>query len=550
MGGPRRSAASAEQAASPRGARRRARRVCRWRGPHGASAHAPPDGRATWCRLARPRRPDARASTAAPRCCARMPRDDAADRVFRAIDAPAPAGGSTRRTACAWPRARAPHRRFDRAVPLLQARCRAPAQRDDLLFSIGRARFVAEDYATAERTYLGGGRHRRRGGARHLPVPRRPLRPSCGDDDRQPSGSSARDRAGATPAGTRRPAARPGAARGRPPKRPALCLVAPAAGAPAPARSASPRPRRISASSTRLGFPRKRGRPRSPTRRRAVVAGRHGAAGRELARGRPRPGASAAEADYWSARGLERAIPQRALDAHLRAAASRERVAVRALRAEAPSEAARRARAKERSAQLPPEAEAARRAGDLVPRAALLTDAALLAPPGAARGARRGCATSTARLPAYARPRTCSRFPSRSFRSRDPRAPATRTDVLLAMGLFDDATDGVAERYPLASPELALTRAEPPAPRRPRASLDPRRGSRSCRRCPTTSCRSCFPGCARASSTRALPDARSRRMRCASGPTRGWCWRSCARSPASTRGPARRRPRAGCCSSS
>jgi hypothetical protein len=79
--------------------------------------------------------------------------DDAADRVFRALDDPryldrlGPAQwvllGESARS----------HRHFDRAIPLLERALPAlPAQREELLFSIGRAYFGQEDYPTAEKT--------------------------------------------------------------------------------------------------------------------------------------------------------------------------------------------------------------------------------------------------------------------------------------------------------------------------------------------------------------------------------------------------------------
>src|SRR6185436_10362015 len=49
------------------------------------------------------------------------------------------------------------HRHFDRAIPLLErALAASPAQREELLFSIGRAWFGQEDYEKAEKAYLAG----------------------------------------------------------------------------------------------------------------------------------------------------------------------------------------------------------------------------------------------------------------------------------------------------------------------------------------------------------------------------------------------------------
>jgi soluble lytic murein transglycosylase len=83
--------------------------------------------------------------------------DDAAERVAEALDKPdllarlAPADrvlvGEAARS----------HRRFDRAVEILEAaRPALPARRDELVFSIGRARFGQERYEEAEKIYLEG----------------------------------------------------------------------------------------------------------------------------------------------------------------------------------------------------------------------------------------------------------------------------------------------------------------------------------------------------------------------------------------------------------
>jgi tetratricopeptide (TPR) repeat protein len=83
--------------------------------------------------------------------------DDAAERVAEALDKPdllarlAPAD-----RALVGEAARS-HRLFDRAVEILEAaRPALPARRDELVFSIGRARFGQERYEEAEKIYLEG----------------------------------------------------------------------------------------------------------------------------------------------------------------------------------------------------------------------------------------------------------------------------------------------------------------------------------------------------------------------------------------------------------
>ena len=83
--------------------------------------------------------------------------DDAAERVFRALDRPEVLRGATTEERMMLGEAARLHRHFDRAVELLSsARAGLPARQDELTFSIGRAFFGNEKYEEAERTYLQG----------------------------------------------------------------------------------------------------------------------------------------------------------------------------------------------------------------------------------------------------------------------------------------------------------------------------------------------------------------------------------------------------------
>jgi len=83
--------------------------------------------------------------------------DDAAERVSLALDLPQVLGSLAPADRVLVGEAARGHRRFDRAVEILQAALPLlPARRDDLTFSIGRARFGQERYDEAEKIYLAG----------------------------------------------------------------------------------------------------------------------------------------------------------------------------------------------------------------------------------------------------------------------------------------------------------------------------------------------------------------------------------------------------------
>jgi soluble lytic murein transglycosylase-like protein len=83
--------------------------------------------------------------------------DDAADRVGLALDKPEVLARLPPADRVLVGEAARSHRRFDRAVEILRAALPLlPARRDELMFSIGRARFGEERYDEAEKIYLDG----------------------------------------------------------------------------------------------------------------------------------------------------------------------------------------------------------------------------------------------------------------------------------------------------------------------------------------------------------------------------------------------------------
>ena len=83
--------------------------------------------------------------------------DDAAERVALVLDKPELLARLAPADRVLVGEAARAHRRFDRAVAILQAaRPFLPARRDELVFSIGRTRFGEERYEEAEKIYLEG----------------------------------------------------------------------------------------------------------------------------------------------------------------------------------------------------------------------------------------------------------------------------------------------------------------------------------------------------------------------------------------------------------
>jgi soluble lytic murein transglycosylase-like protein len=380
--------------------------------------------------------------------------DDAADRAAIALDTPAALALLTADDRVRVGESARIHRRFGRAVALLGATVsELPARRDELLFSIGRSHYFAEDFAAAQRTYVqGASTADAEARARFLYHAARAAQ-LAGDDK---GAETLLLRAlGAAP----RPPAR--TARGR--------RSAPSAEAP---RACLVRVQlvRLYASQKRFDAalpqlaalrgarcPGELGEATVAFASAAIVAGHPRSAHAALVASPP-AGVSRAEGEYWSARVLETLDPRRAVDAHLallRPATVSPFARFAAARLEGPLSRA----AGQRAAALPAAAAAARARGDLAGARRLLTDAVLLAPAASRDEALARLRAAYGDAPGYAagldlRPLTPPRL------SADPARTFSRTETLLALGLFDDAADGVPALYAGSGAEATLTRAE------------------------------------------------------------------------------------------
>jgi soluble lytic murein transglycosylase len=389
--------------------------------------------------------------------------DDAADRVFRALDAPRFLDRMGTPDWVLLGESARSHRHFDRAIPLLErALAAAPSQREELLFSIGRAWFGQEEYEKAERTYLAGVEAARDADSRINFLYHAARSAQLRDDDAAAEKYLTR----AIAAGPRSPvrARRPARRRGR------------AAPAPAPPVEA---PRAAVAYTQRLRL--RLGARRYPDAEKdlrqiqhlfpgsdavrdatlayaaaLIEAGRAPAGVRELDRLSLRLAEmDTAEVDYWKARGLERTDPHRAVAAY-----------VRVLRAQVPTHfayfARRRlaepslaARVQAEREDLASTARAREQAGDLAAARRAQTDVVLLTPPAEQAQALSDLASLYRQQPSY---HAVLDLQPQPFPGLPLPENAGRLEQLLGLGLFDDAIDDVLERYPLAPPESALTR--------------------------------------------------------------------------------------------
>ena len=382
--------------------------------------------------------------------------DDAADRVGLSLDAPAALALLTADDRVRVGESARVHRRFARAVALLSAaQAELPARRDELMFSIGRTHFVAEDYAAARRTYVqGASTADSEARARFLYHAARAAQ--LGGDDKEsealllralgaaprPPARTAPRTAGPDDGTRRRVALVPRAAAARPPVRQPEALR----GRRAPAGSAPRRPLSGGArrGHRRVRVGRDRGRPRGHGAR-ALVAS-------------PPAGVSRSEGEYWSARALETLDPARAVDAHLallRPATVSPFARFAAARLEGPLARVARPRA----AALPASADAARARGDLVGARRLLTDAVLLAPPAAQGAALARLREAYAEAPGYASGLELRALAPPRLTAESGARPLADGDAA-ALGLFDDAADGVPALFPGNGAEAALTRAD------------------------------------------------------------------------------------------
>jgi soluble lytic murein transglycosylase-like protein len=200
-----------------------------------------------------------------------------------------------------------------------------------------------------------------------------------------------------------------------------------------------------------------------------VAAGRHGEARRELE-------ALAAwrrddsQLSYWLGRGREADDPDGALQSYLQALRGLRPTHLAHFARERVEGPLREAAARE-SQRLAAEAQAAVAAGDVERARARQTDAYLLAAPAERPQARARLEGVYRRLPGYGEalglaPQPFPALPvatppvSAESAALGPPPPPPRLDLLLALGLFDDAADLVGKRYPLDEAGTGLTQAE------------------------------------------------------------------------------------------
>ncbi|HUF16409.1 MAG TPA: transglycosylase SLT domain-containing protein [Thermoanaerobaculia bacterium] len=366
--------------------------------------------------------------------------DDAAERIFRAFDQPDILAMLRPESLALVGFTAQSHRHYDRAVEILTATLeRLPSRSDDLIFAIGRSQFGAEEYAAAEQTYLRGARSTGNAEpkATFLFHASRAAQLQ-GDDVRaerlMTEAIAVPGRFGATSAAlTQRTRTRLQQKRFD------------------EAQSDLAQLRRL--------FPRSRGLVEASVAVATsfIAAGNNGAAIRTLD-AVPRNLFDAydhSEIAYWKARALEQSNPAASFGLYLEV-----------LRSPAPTHFAYFARDRLQSASLSDKAvvEARRRGaearrlseeGDVDSARSLQTDAVLLAPAAELEEQLRGLRELYLESPVYREILELEPAPFAAIPTADPES---RLDLLMAMGLFDDAIDGIVRRYGLQSRGAALTR--------------------------------------------------------------------------------------------
>ncbi len=354
-------------------------------------------------------------------------RDDAAERIALRLDRADVLRRLSAETLRDLGESMLHHRQWDRAVELfLLARRGLPEERGELDFSMGRARFFAEQYAEAERLYRRAAANARRPGDKA-----RALYHAARAAQLQGNEKTAETLLGAAIAVPGRFDATAAAATGRLRLRVGDERVKAARGDLALLRRLFPR-------------------------QRAIAEGAVALAMGELAAGRPRAAVDAlaaapaslddydrAEVAYWRARAVEETDPPRALANYLEvlradvpthfAYLARHRLARQPFASAAAAAAAARRRAASEAVQRGKVEEARRLQTDVV----LLADGAE-ADLEALREIYRRIPTYRAVLEA-----TPLRLPA--FPLENP----TPDELLMAMGLFEETVQTVGERYPL-----------------------------------------------------------------------------------------------------
>jgi soluble lytic murein transglycosylase len=373
--------------------------------------------------------------------------DDAAERVSRALDRPEIVDRLQPADWVLLGESARGHRHYDRAVALLERALLAGAgKREDLLYSIGRAHFGAEQYEAAEKRYLEGAAipapDEVRGNFFYNAARSAQL---AGDDARAERHLADAVRAGgrtsrASSALTQRLRLR--AKQGRFPAAKAdLAAVRKAFGRSHALVEAS------LAYATAM-----------------VAAGRNGEAVATL---NAIPKRLLAKADvpevaYWKARALEKGSPAAAVRSYLAvmeadtpthfAYFARRRMAEPPLAARVAAEAAARDK---RAASL--EAE-----GKLDDARAALTEPVLLSSPSDAGPRRERLRSLYRRIPEYREilEAPAPSYPKLPLFGADAREEPKRLELLLALGLFDDAAEDVIAAYPVKPLASGIARAE------------------------------------------------------------------------------------------
>jgi len=338
-------------------------------------------------------------------------------------------------------------RHFDRAIEVLRlALPQVQSKRDDLLFSIGRAEFGREHYEDAEKVYVEGAQVARDGeGKANFLYNASRCAQLLGDDARAekyltsaivPGGKTSR----ASSALTQRLRIRVQKKR-----------FAEAAADLRAVQARFPKSHAVVEATLAYAIG-------------TIGGGKPALALAELNRLRPRllEKKDVPEIDYWKARALEARAPAQAVALYLKVLRSdtpthfayfaRHRLAAEPLVSRVRAGAAARA------------AEVQRRleAGDLDAARRAQTDAVLLAPPDREPAELTKLADIYKKMPVF---RDVVELPAPEYPrfplfAGESAGPPDRLDLLLAMGLFDDATDLVQVRYPLQTLATGVARAE------------------------------------------------------------------------------------------
>jgi soluble lytic murein transglycosylase len=368
--------------------------------------------------------------------------DDAAERVALALDREEWLAGMGPLDWLALGESLRSGRHFERALLLLrQALAGLPSKREQLLYAIARVHFSDEAYADAERVFLEGAQAAAKGEARaNFFYQAGRCAQLLGDDARAERhlGQAIAHGGGSTRTSS--------ALTQRARLRARLKRYDEAVADVRAVQRRFARSHAIVEATLALALP-------------LLDAGRAGAALRELDSLKPQRLATgeAPEIQYWRARALEGQEPRQALRAYLAV-----------LRADTPSHFAYFARARLRGGtlerhvraelqELEARAERAEAKGEPAAARRARTDAVLLAPASDEPAALERLRALYARQSDYAavlelQPPRYPRFPLA--------AEAGRLELLLAMGLFDDAPDRVVKEYPLRPFPAAIARAD------------------------------------------------------------------------------------------